>query len=338
MMPRYAFVSSMLLLAFATRLAAEAPAPPALRMNQIQVMGTHNSYHLRPTPDKLALLSAFTQDAESWDYDHLPLPEQLSNGVRSFELDLQAYPGGWEVFHVPTLDEGSSCPRFVDCLEQVKSWSDQHPNHVPISFLMEIKEEESVLSVREMLPLTAETLATIDKEILSVFPKARVITPDEVRGTAATLAEAVRTTGWPTLDAARGRVMFILHERRELRDLYTQGAPSLEGKVLFVNSDPERADGACIVLDNASDPRIPEVVKAGMFVRTRVGSGREKDTTRSEKGLAAGLLSGAHILSTDAPRGEPNPHNGYVAELPGGVPARVNPVNAPQHDPAAPLE
>lgn len=306
-----------------------------LRMNQMQVIGTHNSYHQRPSADKLALMSSFTKEAKEWNYDHKPLTEQLSNGVRSFELDLHAYPDGWEIFHVPTLDEGTSCRRFVDCLEQVKGWSEQHPNHVPISFLMEIKEEERVLSVREMLPLTTETLLRIDAEIRSVFPENRLITPDQVRGDAPTLAEAVRTTGWPTLEAARGHVYFILHERGELRDLYTAGAPSLEGRAMFVNSSPDRPDAACTVLDNANDPAIPEVVKAGMIVRTRVDHNMPEDPAGSAKRLAAGLASGAQILSTDYPPGEADPASGYFAQLPGGVAAIANRVNAPASASAA---
>ena len=48
----------------------------------------------------------------------------------------------------------------------------------------------------------------IDHEIRSVFPEELLITPDLVRGSSATLAEAIATTGWPKLGAVRGRVMF----------------------------------------------------------------------------------------------------------------------------------
>jgi hypothetical protein len=44
------------------------------------------------------------------------------------------------------------------------------------------------------------------------------------------------------------------------------------------------------------------------------------------------MSSGAQILSTDYPINEPAPWDGhFVVKLPGGVPARCNPVNAPAH-------
>jgi hypothetical protein len=38
---------------------------------------------------------------------------------------------GVKVLHIADLDYKTSCIRFVTCLEQVKSWSDDNPGHVP---------------------------------------------------------------------------------------------------------------------------------------------------------------------------------------------------------------
>jgi hypothetical protein len=50
-----------------------------IRLNQIQVLGTHNSYHIAPEPQLLAALGANARDI---DYSHRPLAEQLSRGIR----------------------------------------------------------------------------------------------------------------------------------------------------------------------------------------------------------------------------------------------------------------
>ena len=75
-------------------LAALAVAPPAddLRLNQIQVIGTHNSYHVAPSS---ALMTMFAGVAKEWQYTHRPLGEQLEQlGVRQFELDVFADDDG----------------------------------------------------------------------------------------------------------------------------------------------------------------------------------------------------------------------------------------------------
>src|SRR5688572_25198299 len=63
-----------------------------VRMNQLQLLGTHNSYHIAPAPPMMAVLGARARNIE---YSHRPLAEQLSQlGIRKFELDIFADPQG----------------------------------------------------------------------------------------------------------------------------------------------------------------------------------------------------------------------------------------------------
>ena len=66
------------------------------RLNQIQVIGTHNSYHIAPAPTVLGLIAAGgRRNAEALDYTHRPLAEQFSQlGIRQIELDVFADPKG----------------------------------------------------------------------------------------------------------------------------------------------------------------------------------------------------------------------------------------------------
>ena len=75
---------------------AVAADPPAIRLNQIQVIGTYNSYHVAPAAEVKKLLAAAKK---SWpdevDYTHRPLAEQFGDlGVRQVELDVFADPLG----------------------------------------------------------------------------------------------------------------------------------------------------------------------------------------------------------------------------------------------------
>src|SRR5688572_27869758 len=63
-----------------------------VRLNEIQLLGTHNSYHIAPAPPMLAALGSRARDIE---YTHRPLVEQLSQlGIRKFKLDVFADPEG----------------------------------------------------------------------------------------------------------------------------------------------------------------------------------------------------------------------------------------------------
>ncbi|HEV8000031.1 MAG TPA: Ca2+-dependent phosphoinositide-specific phospholipase C [Planctomycetaceae bacterium] len=302
--------------------AGDPAAVEQLRINQLQFIGTHNSYHVRDParPNK---------NFPDWSYSHAPLDVQLERGVRSFELDLQYRKGEFFVFHVAMLDEGSTCRTLKEGLESVRKWSDAHPRHLPISFLFELKQEGPRLDSTIKIP-DAAALDQLDGILRSVFPPERTITPDDVRGSAATLREAVQKSGWPTLEAARGKVFYILHDEKKERELYTHDHPSLRGRVMFVRSEESREDAATLVMDNPRDPDIPRLVKAGYFIRTRADSGLR---TRGSGPLArreAAFASGAQIVSTDFPNGEAQPTTGFVVEFAHAALGRVNPINGPE--------
>jgi hypothetical protein len=302
------------------------PDDDGLRMNQIQVIGTHNSYHQRSTGALAALAKKVDSDPESMEYSHAPLDVQLDRGVRSVELDVHNFPDGFQVYHVPHIDQVSTCRRFVDCLGVIRAWSEKHPGHVPISILVEPKDERAILAISNAQPIDAPSLDRIDAEIRSVFPPERLITPDDVRGhNAPTLEEAVRTNGWPPLGAARGKVFFILHVQGEDREAYVQGHPSLEGRAMFVRGQPGQPYAATLVEDHPDVDRIQRLVKEGYIIRTRADAGLRIDPARRDRALA----TGAQIVSTDFPNGEADPKTGYVIELPEQTPARPDPVNAP---------
>ena len=67
----------------------------ALRMNQVQLIGTHNSYHREsPVVAKEAQAKILPNVTNYW-YAHSPLDVQADYmSVRSFELDLLADPDG----------------------------------------------------------------------------------------------------------------------------------------------------------------------------------------------------------------------------------------------------
>ena len=100
--------------------------------------------------------------------------------------------------------------------------------------------------------------------------------------------------------------------------------------MLFTNATPGEPDAAFIEQNEGSPEVIDSLVKRGYLVRARAdadtGAGRTGDTHRRDELLG----SGAQFISTDYPASEPSRWTHYFVELPGGLAARCNPVNAPK--------
>ena len=332
----------------------------ALSMNDIQSIGSHNSYKLAIPAPELALIASYNKDsADSLDYSHLRLTTQLNMGLRQIELDIVYDPEGgryadpllpratartygampydaqlmhapgFKVLHSQDIDVHSNCATWILCLEEIKAWSDVNPDHVPILIMFNAKEGGSAYpGVTPALDFSREAYRALDAETLSVFPADRIIKPDDVRGGFATLREAVLAGNWPALDSARGKVFFALDERPEKVRIYMDGRSSLQGLPLFVNSISAEDDHAAFFTMNnpvGDQERIRAAVNAGFIVRTRADANtqeaRSNDTSRRE----AAFASGAQYISTDyyVPRLE---FSDYSVSLPGGAAARYNPV------------
>lgn len=339
-----------------------------LHMNDILTVGTHNSYKAAIPAKIMSLIKmGARKDALGLDYWHLPLAQQLDDGARAIEIDvvydpqggLYAHPAGarmvgltipneyvvamskpgFKVLHVQDVDYRSVCLTLVDCLQSLKKWSDAHPDHVPILVTLNAKDDE-ISMPGSVTPLKFDTAAfdALDAEILSVFRRDELVTPDEVQGSAPTLRDAVLTKGWPTLGATRGKFLFALDEEGDKIAAYIGGRKSLEGRVMFVNAPEDSPAAAYLTLNETSDiPRITDDVKKGFIVRTRADAdtveARANDTSRRDKALA----SGAQYVSTDYMR--PDTRFGdYQARMPDGVVASCNPVRAPERCAGLPVE
>jgi hypothetical protein len=297
-----------------------------LRLNQLQALGSHNSYHVAGTVEPFSLIP-------QWQYTHSPLDEQFeSEGVRQIELDVFVDPSGHRVLHIPDVDFDTTCSRWVECLKIVKAWSDAHPRHLPIAILSELKDSGAPGFPTPILPWDGPALEQLDNEIRSVFGRHDVLTPDEVRGRHATLEAAVLADGWPRLADVRGQVLFLMDNPGEERDLYIADHPTLERRMLFTNSQPGRPDAAFVETNDplgAQQQRIHDLVTAGYVVRTRADGdtfqARDNDTVLRD----AAIASGAQWVSTDYPVPGRAFGTPYFVTIPGGTPARCNPINAP---------
>lgn len=379
-----------------------------LRLNNLQVIGTHNSYHREVSlPERVyfpQLMGNIEAHVDDFYYSHASVHDQLEyQQVRSFEFDVYAdtkgglfadplirrlanmsndykkhhdlpqdvmRQPGTKVLHIADADVGTICHTLVECLAQVKAWSDaKKGQHIPIPILLEFKKSEPGMEEQGGVKAedwTVGALDTVDAEIRSVFSKDQLITPDDIRKQAIdngvvsgdgrdkhdkhniTLEEAILAFehggGWPTLSSARGKFFFVMDNEPthpiQVRDPYRSGGrPNLEGRVIFTNSLPGEPDAAFIKrndpLTGNNQREIEDLVAKGYFIRTRADEPIQmilKDDGEAPAMREAALASGAHIVSTDwATAGLSARYNSdYFVRLPHGGSARCNPINAPE--------
>lgn len=336
-------------LPFLAALLAPAAHEAPVRLNDISVVGTHNSYKQAMAPATMAKLRSINPKiADALDYAHRSLAEQLDAGARQLEIDVNYDPvgghyargssdprllqPGFKVLHIPGIDNASSCVLLTECLTQIRDWSERHPGHVPIMLMFNAKDEQfAARGGFDALPFTEAAFDALDAEIRSVMTPAMLIVPDDVQGKYATLREGVLANNWPTLEHARGRFLFALDEPPAKVAVYRGARKSLEGRVFFINTDEQSPAAAYLTLNDpvADGARITRDVAAGFIVRTRADADTKEARSNDTRPRDAALASGAQYVSTDYLWPDPRFPGGYQVHLPGGVAVRCNPVRRP---------
>lgn len=348
---------------------ADAAVDDAVRLNQIQTVGSHNSYHLRSTQAEYEVREEVAPVFNTvLDYEHPPLGVQFSSQrIRQIELDVFADPAGGrysdplirsfagegplppaekavmdapgsKVLHAQDVDYRSNCLTLVACLEAVRDWSDAHPTHVPIAILIELKDDQIPVvpspPAVTPIPWTGANIADIDAEIARVFDPSRIIRPDDIRGGHASVNDGALAGNWPTLADSRGKVLFLMDNGDKTAD-YLSVFPGLQGAAMFTNGRPGDPDAAFVKMNDPTGSnveRIQDLVARGYVVRTRADGDTLEARANDTTQRDAAFASGAQWVSTDFPGRGSADYLGspYFVELPSGTTARCNPINAPQ--------
>ncbi len=289
----------------------------SLKINQIQFVGSHNSYKQAMSPlihKALYLLDA--EISESLEYWHVPLAEQLDLGLRKLEIDLfydpssQSFPVG----HAQLIDMNTHCGELVLCLQQVREWSQRNPRHVPIWISFNLKDS-LITGLPDPRPFTPVALELLDERLLAVMGS-QLIRPADVQG-----------LNWPSLEQARGKVLLILDEGGVKRDWYYEGWQS---RPMFANAPAGHPAAAVMIINDPLKDfeRIQRLVKAGYLVRSRADAdtreARANDTRRRDQAFA----SGAQAISTDYYLPATHFGNDYQVAIEGNV--RCNPILIPE--------
>lgn len=313
--------------------ARPSAVSPGLRINELQLLGTHNSYHRAPDRFALETIAAVTPDeARAIDCSQRPLIEQLDDlGLRHFELDCYLDPQGGlfqdplvlrlaraagrevppfdpagelaapgiKVLHSPDFDVRTTQCTLRGALAEIKAWSDRHPEHVPVFLLLELKGDS--FSPLRPVPWGPEGFAELHRTIRDIWPRPRILTPSDVQGDAPCLRDAVEGTGWPPVDDHRGKVIFLLDNEGGLRDRYLES--TAEDRLLFVSVDRDHPAAAWMKRNDpvAREEEIRGLVRDGFLVRTRADSGTREARANDCRRRDLAIATGAQLISTDFP-------------------------------------
>ena len=279
-----------------------------VKINEIAVVGTHNSYQLIGTLPKQGLMKvlqiiSFGAVENKAVFEMDTFTEQLEQGVRNLEIDIETVDDEGEVSfivtHDPILDNVSSAHNFAKGLEEIAMWSDNNPGHLPVYLLVEPKDD--VPSINNMKNFSLEYALEFDKVLRQVLGD-RLLTPAQAMGEYESFEEMRKADGWPALKQAAGKIIVLLHPCGVTQE-YIDTDISIKTQAMFPMlrfGDIDKAY-ASFILDNdpvsATENNKKTVEENNLMVRTRA----DDYPDFSDERYNSADNCGSHIITTDYP-------------------------------------
>lgn len=298
----------------------QADLDNGIKYNEMSFISTHNSYQTESVwsmramynmlanivPDKLAKGTG-TLDNEN-------LTNQLNCGIRGFEIDVETVDKDGDVsfrcMHSPIIDMTTSCYDFELTLKEISMWSDNNPNHLPITILIEPKAKFAPMPGMKFFNNDyAKELDACLRENLGN----KLFTPADMLRDYASFKEMRDNDDWCKVSDMLGKVVVLLHYD-VFTDDYVNIDPTIKTQAMFpalVTSYADK-DYAGIIMIN--DPFIAVNVKDRMLkdykfiVRTRADAHPEY----SQERLDAAMEANSQIMSTDYPPKTTSTPDDYV--------------------------
>lgn len=167
-----------------------AASAEATRYDQTQGTACHNCFERQYAPSlEHALSKVNAIEIDFWDECDL----LIRGGA----------PNAWFVRHLPFGGNDNNVGGKGDlaaALQEVKRWSDAHPDHRVLTVYLDKKQDWAA----------SRGPAELDALIKSIFPRNRVFTPSMLLGAHTSLREAAAQGAWPSNEALRGKILFVL--------------------------------------------------------------------------------------------------------------------------------
>ena len=286
----------------------QAELAAGLKFNSLRYTATHNSYQtesvdvLKQIYGKLSDLTFGLVPATMADFVSSTLTEQLNSGIYSFEIDVEVVDRDCDIsftcMHSPCIDMTTSCYDFALAMKEIAMWSDNNPDHLPITVIIEPKE--IFIPLEDMKVLNLDYAKELDRVLREELGD-RLFTPDDMLRDYESFGEMRRADDWCKVEDMLGKVLILFHECNTTQG-YIDLDPTLRTQAMFPMLRAKDIDRDCasFLLINKPEGEFDDIQEAldnKFIVRTRV----DEFTSISEKRRIKAFESGAQILSTDYP-------------------------------------
>ncbi len=280
-----------------------------IKFNELRFIATHNSYQTPATEEFKALYSDLSEltcglvKAEKAEFYSQTLTQQLSCGIRSLEMDIETFDRNGEIsftcMHSPYIDMTTSCYDFSLAMKEIAMWSDNNPNHLPITIIVEPKS--IFLPMEDMEFFNLEYACEFDKTLRDTLGD-KLFTPADMLRDYNSFGDMRAADDWCKVSNMLGKVLILLHEC-DITEDYISLDTSFKTQAMFPMLREEDIDRDCtsFILANTPDEflEINEEVlnEKKIMVRTRADTFADAPPQQRDDAL----ISGAQIVSTDYP-------------------------------------
>lgn len=312
---------------FAGDLNAELEA--GIKFNEISFLGTHNSYQSESTDEVKKLyqnLSGLTfglLPENKGEFKSETLTDQLNSGIRSLEIDIEVFDRDGDVsftcMHSPSIEMTTTCYNFELAMKEIAMWSNNNPDHLPVTIILEPKE--FFLPLEDMKKFSIDYADEIDKALRETLGE-KLFTPADMLRDYDSFGEMRKADDWCKVSDMQGKVLILLHDCGATED-YIKLDPSLKSQAMFPmlrQGDIER-DCASFIIANEPDKLLKQkdkLTESKVILRTRCDSFGNAPQERFEQAMA----TPAHIISTDYPPRTDNTADSYIVSFGGRTTVR----------------
>jgi len=291
-----------------------------IKFNELRYIATHNSYQTESVEElknlyrNLSDLTFGLVAGNKADFISPTVTEQLNSGIYSLELDIEVFDKKGDVsftcMHAPQIQMTTSCYDFELTLKEIAMWSDNNPDHLPITIIIEPKE--SFIPMKNLKALNVDYAKDFDA-LLRKGLGDKLFTPADMLRDYGSFGEMRRADDWCKVQDMLGKVLILLHDCKTT-EKYIKLDQSLKSQAMFPMLEKEDADRDCasiLLINTPEECKTSFITEQNIVVRTRA----DKFTSVTEERRTLAFACGAQIISTDYPAREGLPQDAYTVSF-----------------------
>lgn len=280
-----------------------------VKLNEIAILGTHNSYQRLATAETrfaMNIIDAITfkkAGLDTFDFEMDTLTEQLEMGIRNVEIDIETLDKDekieFKVTHNSFVDNASSAYDFSKALKEIKMWSDNNPDHIPVYIIIEPKS--FVIEINGMKKFSLDYAKELEKVIANELGDS-LLTPKDMLRDYDSFKEMRENDDWLTLKEAQGKILVLLHDC-DVTESYIALDESIKTQKMFpmLRYDDRNESYTSFILENdpwnADSRKAESIDECKLIIRTRA----DKYPNYSAERYEVTENCGSQIITTDFP-------------------------------------